>query len=100
MDFQRLTNLFQGSLDAARTSVPIAFRTTMGMKIKDLPAAASFTFEGACATADSYDISETARYWRVAEKTYSDPRGYFPVTHTESAFACLTRQNRRAGRAS
>jgi hypothetical protein len=38
------------SVHAARRSVPIAFRTTMVMKIKDLPAAASFTFEGACAT--------------------------------------------------
>ena len=37
-------------VDAARMSVPIAFRTTMVMKIKDLPAAVSFTFEGACAT--------------------------------------------------
>ena len=38
------------SHDAARTSVPITFRITMVMKIKDLPTAASFTFEGACAT--------------------------------------------------
>ena len=38
------------SLDAARTSVPIAFGTTMVMKIKDLPSAASCTFGGAYAT--------------------------------------------------
>src|SRR5258706_6046607 len=36
--------------DAARKSVPIAFRTTMGMKTKDLPKGASCVFEGACAT--------------------------------------------------
>jgi hypothetical protein len=38
------------SVDAARRSVPIPFRITMGMKVKDLPPAASLTFEGACAT--------------------------------------------------
>ena len=38
------------SADAARRSVPIAFGKTMAMKVKDLPSAASFTFEGACAT--------------------------------------------------
>src|ERR1700683_3863535 len=41
---------FETSLDAARTSVPIPFRITMGMKVKDLPPAASLTFEGARAT--------------------------------------------------
>jgi hypothetical protein len=39
------------SVNAARKSVPItADRATILMNIKDLPAAASFTFEGACAT--------------------------------------------------
>jgi putative transposase len=38
------------SMNAARRGVPIAFRTTMAMNVKDLPAASSFTFEGACAT--------------------------------------------------
>jgi hypothetical protein len=39
------------SLGAARKSVPItADRVTILMNIKDLPAAASLTFEGACAT--------------------------------------------------
>src|SRR5271166_4397252 len=42
------------SADAAGKSVPItADRATILMNIKDLPAAASFTFEGACATMDS-----------------------------------------------
>ena len=36
------------SADEARKSVPLApGRATIGMNIKDLPAAASFTFEGA-----------------------------------------------------
>jgi len=38
------------SADVARKSVSIPFRKTMGMKIKGLPTAASFTFEGACST--------------------------------------------------
>ena len=38
------------SVHAPRRSVPIAFRITMVMKVKDLLSAASLTFEGACAT--------------------------------------------------
>src|SRR6266403_2596529 len=40
----------QAEARAAGKSVPIAFRTTMGMKTKDLPKGASCVFEGACAT--------------------------------------------------
>ena len=46
----RLAHSVHTIVNAARMSVPIAFRITMAMKIKDLPTAASFTFEGACAT--------------------------------------------------
>ena len=37
-------------MHGARRVVPIAFRITMVMKVKDLLSAASLTFEGACAT--------------------------------------------------
>ena len=49
------------SVYAARRSVPTAFRTTMVMKIKDLPAAASFTFEGALHHGFGQDIQWVGR---------------------------------------
>jgi hypothetical protein len=49
------------SMYAACRSVPIAFRTTMVMKIKDLPAAASFTFEGALHHGFGQDIQWVGR---------------------------------------